>query len=127
MPNASYIPFYTPFWTQHRILHILVAMSLENKRTTYKDLLDNLKEMDNLDDSVTTARLLLGRDLRKIDIETDDVVSLIITISILSIVSDILALVESIYCGHPTKPLCSEWDPDFACSSSSRDHGSRAL
>lgn len=75
MPNASYAPFYIPFWTQHRLLHILVAMSLENKRTTYKDLVDNLKEMDELNNSITTARLLLGRDLRKIDIETDDVVS----------------------------------------------------
>lgn len=102
-------------------------MSLENKRTTYKDLLDNFKEMDNLDDSVTTARLLLGRDLRKIDIETDNVVGLIVIVSIYSFFSDILALVESIYCGHPTKSLCSEWDPDFACSSSSRDHGFRAL
>ena len=85
IPNASYAPFYIPFWTQHRILHILVAMSLENKRTTYKDLVDNLKEMDNLNNSITTARLLLGRDLRKIDIETDDVVSSIIIIIIFSI------------------------------------------
>jgi hypothetical protein len=68
-------------------------MSLENKRTTYKDLVDNLKEMDNLNNSITTARLLLGRDLRKIDIESDDVVSLIInTIKISFMVSDILAL-----------------------------------
>ena len=65
-------------------------MSLENKRTTYKDLVDNLKEMDKLDNSVATARLLLGRNLRKVDIETDDVVSLIIIIS--SMVSDILVL-----------------------------------
>ena len=57
-------------------------MSLENKRTTYKDLVDNLKEMDNLDNSVATARLILGRDLRKIDMETDDVVSLTIIIII---------------------------------------------
>ena len=56
-------------------------MSLENRRTTYKDLLDRLKEMDNLDDSVATAHLLLGRDLRKADIETDDVVSLTIIIT----------------------------------------------
>ena len=54
-------------------------MSLENKRTTYKDLVDNLIEMDNLDNSVTTARLILGRDLRKTDIETDDIVSLTIS------------------------------------------------
>jgi hypothetical protein len=49
-------------------------MSLENKRTTYKDLVDNLKEMDSLNNSIPSARLLLGRDLQKIDIETDDVV-----------------------------------------------------
>jgi hypothetical protein len=55
-------------------------MALENKRTTYKDLVDNLKEMDNLNNSITTARLLLGRDLRKIDLETDDVVSFFIII-----------------------------------------------
>ena len=54
-------------------------MSLENQRATYQDLVDNLKEMD-LDDSFPTARLLLGRDLRKIDIEADDVVSLTIII-----------------------------------------------
>ena len=66
-------------------------MSLENKRTTYRDLVDNLKEMDKLDNSVATARLLLGRNLRKIDVETDDVVSLIIII-ISSMVSDILVL-----------------------------------
>lgn len=79
IPNSSYASFYTPFWIQHRILHILVAMSLENQRATYQDLVDNLKEMD-LDDSFPTARLLLGRDLRKIDIEADDVVSLTIII-----------------------------------------------
>ena len=99
-------------------------MSLENKRTTYRDLLDNLKEMDNLDDSVTTAPLLLGRDLQKTDIETDDVVSLTI---VLSMVSDIPAFVDSIYCGHSTGALHSEWDSNFACSRSSRDHGSCTL
>lgn len=75
IPNAAYTPFYTPFWIQHRILHILVTMSLKNQRTTYKDFVDNLKKIDNLDDSVVTARLVLGRDLGKTDIETDDVVS----------------------------------------------------
>lgn len=54
-------------------------MSLENERTTFKDLVDKMKEMD-MNNSVTTARLLLGRDLRKIDIENDDVVSLIIVV-----------------------------------------------
>ena len=100
-------------------------MSLENQRTTYKDLVDNLKEMDNLNNSVTTARLLLGRDLRKIDIETDDVVSLIIIIIIMA--SDILAFVESIYFGHSTRALCSEWNPDFTCSSNSRNLWSSTL
>lgn len=102
-------------------------MSLENKRTTYKDLVDNLKEMDNLDNSITTASLVLGRDLRKFDIETDDVVSLIIIIVISSTVSDILALVESIYFGHSTRALCSERNSTFACSSNSRNFRSRAL
>lgn len=103
-------------------------MSLENKRTTYKDLVDNLKEMDNLNNSITTASLLLGRDLQKIDIETDDVVSLIINIIKISfMVSDILALVESIYFGHSTRALRSEWNPNFACSSNSRNHGSSTL
>lgn len=91
IPNASYTPFYTPFWIQHRILHILVTMSLENQRTTYKDFVDNLKKIDNLDDSVVTARLVLGRDLGKTDIETDDVVSLTIVI-IQCMISDTLAL-----------------------------------
>ena len=79
IPNTSYAPFYVPFWTQHRVLHILLSMSLENERTTFKDLVDKMKEMD-MNNSVTTARLLLGRDLRKIDIENDDVVSLIIVV-----------------------------------------------
>jgi hypothetical protein len=127
MPIASYAPFYVPFWTQHRILHILVAISLENKRTTYKDLVDNLKKMDSLNKSVTTARLILGRDLRKIDIENDDVVGLTITIVISSMVSDLLALLESIYFGDSTRPLRTEWDPNFTCSSNSRTFWSSAL
>lgn len=103
-------------------------MSLENKRTTYKDLVDNLKEMDNLNNSVTTARLLLGRDLQKTDIESDDVVSLIIVIIVIpSMVSDILSLVESIYFGHSTRSLRSEWNQNFACSSNSRNIWSSAL
>ena len=103
-------------------------MSLENERTTYKDLVDNLKKMDNLNNSITTARSLLGRNLRKIDIETDEVVSLITTITIKScMVSDIPTPVESIYFGHSTRALRSEWDPNFARSSNSRNHGSSAL
>ncbi|KAF9469258.1 hypothetical protein BDZ94DRAFT_1244081 [Collybia nuda] len=46
-PSALYQPLFIPFWTQHRILHLLVTHSLKNPRITYEQFLDIVSQSDD--------------------------------------------------------------------------------
>ncbi|KAF8965236.1 S-adenosyl-L-methionine-dependent methyltransferase [Flammula alnicola] len=78
-PSNLYRPFFSPFWIRHRLLHLLVTSALDNPRITHTKFLDDLPSLDQADDSVATAEVILGRGLRKEDIQSEDVTTYIIS------------------------------------------------
>ena len=72
-PSPAYEPLFTPFYIQHRVLHLLVTVSLENPRITYDDFIDSLHRETNENLTIYT---FLGRELTREDVESDTVVCL---------------------------------------------------
>jgi DNA (cytosine-5)-methyltransferase 1 len=72
-PSPGYEPLFTPFYIQHRVLHLLVTMSLERPRITYDEFIDSLR-METDENFISYA--FLGRGLTWNDVESDTVVCL---------------------------------------------------
>jgi DNA (cytosine-5)-methyltransferase 1 len=73
-PSDLYSPFFSPFWIQHRILHLIVSQSLENPRLTYETFISSLEVTPETPDSVAIAIKVIGRGLTESDVQSDDVV-----------------------------------------------------
>ncbi|KAF8163400.1 S-adenosyl-L-methionine-dependent methyltransferase [Crassisporium funariophilum] len=80
-PSATYNPFFRPFWIQHRVLHLLIVASLNNRRMTWKAFTENLQDFDHSEESVTTAEEILGREIDQEDLESDDVLAYIVYVT----------------------------------------------
>lgn len=74
-PSSLYSSFFTPFWTQHRILHLVVTSSLDNRRITFDQFISSLQVTPLTSDSIAISMKMLGRELNKEDVESDEVVS----------------------------------------------------
>lgn len=74
-PSAIYSTFFTGFWLQHRILHLVVTAATANRRVTFDDFIDSLKVTPATSDAIAVAIKILGRELTEEDVESDDVVS----------------------------------------------------
>lgn len=80
-PSPTYHMFFSPFWVQHRLLHLLINSSLENPRLTYTEFIENLQSVDESDDCgiVSSSYSILNRGLHEEDLKSDDVVSISIS------------------------------------------------
>ena len=74
VPSSTYKPYFTPFWIQQRILHLLVTSSTKNRRLTYSEFQKNIATLDEDEESVSTSNELLGRNLGGQDFKADAVV-----------------------------------------------------
>lgn len=74
-PSVMYSPFFNEFWLRHRMLHLVVSASQENPRITYDQFIRSLKISADSSDAVALSMKILGRELTKDDVESDDVVS----------------------------------------------------
>ena len=74
-PSSTYSPFFSSFWIQHRILHLIVSRSLTESRVTYPDFVDSLKVTPETPDSIAISVKIIGRELTEADVESDEVVS----------------------------------------------------
>jgi DNA (cytosine-5)-methyltransferase 1 len=77
MPSSTYSPFFSGFWLQHRILHLVVTAAMANTRITFDEFIASLKVTPETSDAIAVAIKVLGRELTENDVESDDVVSLI--------------------------------------------------
>ena len=75
MPSVTYSPFFTGFWLQHRVLHLVVTAAITNARITYDAFIKSLKVTPDSSDAVAIAVKMLGRELVEDDIKSDEVVS----------------------------------------------------
>lgn len=75
-PSAAYKPFFTSFYIQHRLLHLLVTTSLKEPRITYDQFVDSLHR--ETDENLITYDFL-GRELAREDLESDTVSAYIIS------------------------------------------------
>jgi DNA (cytosine-5)-methyltransferase 1 len=76
MPSATYSPFFTGFWLQHRVLHLVVTAAMTNARITFDAFIASLKVTPETSDAIAIPIKILGRELTEDDVESDDVVSL---------------------------------------------------
>jgi len=74
VPSSTYKPYFTPFWIQQRILHLLVTSSTKNRRLTYSEFQSNIATLDEGEESVPKSNELLGRNLGGEDFKADAVV-----------------------------------------------------
>lgn len=74
-PSDKYRPFFIPFWIKHRILHLVVSLSLKNLRITYDTFIELLSKPSEADDDNLIALKFIRRALNKNDVESPDVVS----------------------------------------------------
>ncbi|KAF8911019.1 S-adenosyl-L-methionine-dependent methyltransferase [Gymnopilus junonius] len=78
-PSQSYNIYFAPFWTRHRLLHLLITAASTNKHTEYHQFIKNLPVLDKAEDSVATAKMILGRNLNEEDVRSDDMMAYIIS------------------------------------------------
>ncbi|KAH9483930.1 DNA (cytosine-5)-methyltransferase 4 [Psilocybe cubensis] len=78
IPSASYLPYFAPFWTSHRILHLFINSCLKNYRLTYEEFKENLQDIDAEEDSgPISASDILGRNLElDQDLNSDETICL---------------------------------------------------
>ena len=73
-PSTIYSPFFSPFWIQHRILHLIVTQSWANPRLTYDTFIKSLEITPESPDSVAIAIKVIGRSLTESDVQSDNAV-----------------------------------------------------
>lgn len=73
-PATLYRQLFAPFWTQHRMLHLLVTTALTRPRITYEDFIDSLRVRSYTDANVAAAASVIGRELTQEDVESAEVV-----------------------------------------------------
>ncbi|RDB21087.1 DNA (cytosine-5)-methyltransferase 1A [Hypsizygus marmoreus] len=78
-PSPKYTSFFTPFWIQHRLLHLLVTAALEDMGIDRDDFLESLQFTETADEEVTMAYTFIGRELNQSDLESDDVTAYIVS------------------------------------------------
>jgi DNA (cytosine-5)-methyltransferase 1 len=81
MPSATYSPFFTGFWLQHRILHLVVTAAMTNSRITFDAFIASLQVTPESSDAIAIAMKVLGRELTEEDVQSDDVVSFMFVVS----------------------------------------------
>ncbi|KAG9318606.1 hypothetical protein JVU11DRAFT_699 [Chiua virens] len=80
IPSLLYKPFYTSFWLQHRILHLVVSSAISNPRLSYDVFIHSLHVTPASDDDVAISLKILGRSITEHDVKSDDVTSYLLAI-----------------------------------------------
>ncbi|KAF8077759.1 C5-DNA-methyltransferase [Lyophyllum atratum] len=88
MPSDQYTPLFVPFWTQHRILHLIITAAIKTPRMSYDEFLQTLEgdkeanddegSVDVASDDVLASVRMLGRTLSELDVQSDDVKTYVI-------------------------------------------------
>lgn len=74
MPAKAYFPFFVEFWIKHRVLHLVVTASINN-RTVDRDLfVRSLKVTPESSNAVAAALKFISRELTENDLLADSVV-----------------------------------------------------
>ncbi|KAF5315922.1 hypothetical protein D9611_004789 [Ephemerocybe angulata] len=72
LPSEAYRPFYTAFWTKHRVTHLLFMALRRHPKLDEGAFCAMLPELDEEDSQTATAQDMLGRDLAEEDYESDE-------------------------------------------------------
>ncbi|KDR81704.1 hypothetical protein GALMADRAFT_239835 [Galerina marginata CBS 339.88] len=70
-PSDFYVSYFVEFWIQQRLVHLLVNACIEDARITYQDFVENLQHLDQSDNAVATATVILGRELNEDDLKAE--------------------------------------------------------
>ncbi|TFK42486.1 S-adenosyl-L-methionine-dependent methyltransferase [Crucibulum laeve] len=77
-PSPRYLEFFQLFWIQHKLLHMIVAAAVSDRKIMLDQFIKLLPVFDE-DGFITTSKMILGRGLQESDLDLDSTNAYIVT------------------------------------------------